>query len=152
MSKKVLNVEGIKNELEGASLYFTRPATPPSTTVDPSVSPEPVQVADTKAIPEIKVRSTRARVVLSAAKDKKPEDDGTNERTFERTNQRTNQRTNVRTKNRSKIRHTFDIFADQLLTLREIAVDQEIVFGERVLLGDLVQQALDMFISKEKNK
>ncbi len=81
-------------------------------------------------------------------KTNKPEDDGTNERTFERTNQRTN----VLTKNRSKIRHTFDIFADQLLTLREIAVDQEIMFGERVLLGDLVQQALDMFIAKEKNK
>jgi hypothetical protein len=148
MSKKVLNVDGIKNELEGASLYFTRPATPPSPAVEPSVLPEPLEATDTKPLPEIKVRKTRTRIVVDTAKDNKPKVDGTNERTFERTNQRTN----VFTKNRSKIRHTFDIFADQLLTLREIAVDQEIMFGERVLLGDLVQQALDMFIAKEKNK
>ena len=40
MSKKVLNIEGIKNELEGASLYFTRPSSPPSSPVIPNNEPD----------------------------------------------------------------------------------------------------------------
>ena len=40
MSKKVLNVEGIKNELEGASLYFTRHPTPPPQQAVPNQEPE----------------------------------------------------------------------------------------------------------------
>ena len=148
MSKKVLNVEGIKNELEGASLYFTRPTTPPSTAVTLPVSPEPVQAADSKPSPEIKVRKTRARVVVGTTAETKNKKDGINERTDEPTNERSI----VKPVHRTKIRHTFDIFADQLLSLREIALDQEKIYGERVLLGDLAQQALDMLITKEKNK
>ena len=68
----------------------------------------------------------------------------TEERTMKRTDERCNERT--------KIRHTFDILADQLLSLREIALEREKVFGSRVLIGDLVQEALDMFITKERNK
>jgi hypothetical protein len=64
----------------------------------------------------------------------------------------TNVPTNERTFHRRKIRHTFDIFDDQLLSLKEIAIERQKVFGERVLLGDLVQEALDLFISKERNK
>ncbi len=148
MSKKVLNVEGIKNELQGASLYFTRPAIPPSPTVQPPVSPEPVQANETRPAPELKVRKTRARVVVRSTEERKGKDEGINERTSEPTNERTN----VKPVRRTKIRHTFDIFADQLLSLREIALDQEKIYGERVLLGDLAQQALDMLIAKEKNK
>ena len=71
----------------------------------------------------------------------------------EPTNERTLQRTNVRSlEQRNKIRHTFDIFSDQLLSLRELAIDREKTFGKRVLIGDLVQEALDMFITKERNK
>lgn len=68
----------------------------------------------------------------------------TNEKTVKRTDERLNERT--------KIRHTFDILADQLLSLREIALEREKLFGSRVLIGDLVQEALDMFITKERNK
>jgi hypothetical protein len=67
-------------------------------------------------------------------------------------NEETNVPTNQRTFLRKKIRHTFDIYDDQLLSLREIALERQKIFGERVLLGDLVQEALDMFISKERNK
>jgi hypothetical protein len=70
----------------------------------------------------------------------------------ERRNEITNVPTNERTFQRRKIRHTFDIYDDQLLSLREIAIERQKVFGERVLLGDLVQEALDMFIAKERNK
>ena len=148
MSKKVLNVEGIKNELEGASLYFTRPATPPSPAVQPPVSPEPVQATETRPAPELKVRKTKAGVVVRSTKDRKDKNEVINVRTIEPTNERYF----VKPVQRTKIRHTFDIFADQLLSLREIALDQEKLYGERVLLGGLAQQALDMLIAKEKNK
>ncbi len=67
-------------------------------------------------------------------------------------NEVTNVGRNERTFQRRKIRHTFDIYDDQLLSLKEIAIERQKVFGERVLLGDLVQEALDTFISKERNK
>lgn len=68
------------------------------------------------------------------------------------TNYATKVRTNERFNERTKVRHTFDILADQLLALREISIERQKMFGERVLLGDLVQEALDMFIATERNK
>lgn len=73
-------------------------------------------------------------------------------RISERSNETPSERSRQRTFERTKIRHTFDIFADQLLSLRHIALERETVFGERVLLGDIVQEALDLFITKERNK
>ncbi len=70
----------------------------------------------------------------------------------ERTNEVTFVPSNERSNERKKVRHTFDILGDQLLALREIVIEREKVFGERVLLGELVQEALDMFITKERNK
>lgn len=64
----------------------------------------------------------------------------------------TNERSNERTVERRKIRHTFDIFLDQLISLREIALNRERVFGKRFLIGELVQEALEMFITKERSK
>lgn len=67
-----------------------------------------------------------------------------NEVTFVPSNERSNER--------RKVRHTFDILADQLLALREIVIEREKLFGKRVLLGELAQEALDLFITKERNK
>jgi hypothetical protein len=64
---------------------------------------------------------------------------------------RPNVRTNERTLERKKARHSFDVFSDQLITLREIAIQREKRVGQRVLLGDLVQEALDLFIGQERN-
>lgn len=79
----------------------------------------------------------------------------TNERKFERSTERSIKRTVKRsidqTNERTKVRHTFDILDDQLLTLREISIERQKLFGRRVLLGELVQEALDLFISNERN-
>ena len=69
----------------------------------------------------------------------------------QQTNVSTNEVTNVRSLQRRKVRHTFDIYDDQLFSLKEIALSRHKMFGKRELLGDLVQQALDMFITKERN-
>lgn len=154
MSKKKLQVEGILNELEGASLYFSKPSPLPSPVAEPKnkeveiAAPDELQTLQTNQIPPPPLKTNRPR--------KQP----LKERLLIPTNERSNVRTNVVTnvqpvdpfKRRERIRHTFDILADQLISLREIALEQEKITGSRVLLGDLVQQALDMFISKEKNK
>jgi hypothetical protein len=51
-------------------------------------------------------------------------------------------------KSRQRVRHSFDIFADQLFSLRSIALTREQTFGKRVLLGDLVQQALGTALNR----
>ena len=50
---------------------------------------------------------------------------------------------------RRKIRHGFDIFEDQVLSLKEIQLARQKESGKKYLLGDLVKEALDMFITKE---
>jgi hypothetical protein len=50
---------------------------------------------------------------------------------------------------RQRVRHSFDIFSDQLLSLRDIALRRELRQSGRVRLGDLVQEALDAFIAHE---
>ncbi len=69
----------------------------------------------------------------------------------ERKNEAPLGRNNERSLERTKIRHTFDIFKDQLASLHRIQFSREEVFGKRDLLGALVQEALDMFITKERN-
>ena len=70
----------------------------------------------------------------------------------EPTNVSTNEQPMKRSFERKKIRHTFDIYHDQLLSLREMALKRELVFGERTLLGEVVQESLDMLITKELTK
>ncbi len=59
-------------------------------------------------------------------------------------------RKNEVTKERIKVRHTFDIFKDQLLSIKEIALKREKTFDKKVRLGDIFKEALDMFITKER--
>lgn len=68
----------------------------------------------------------------------------------ERTNELTKERTKERKNERTKVHHSFDIYKDQLLSLKEISLESENISGERKLIGDLVQEALDMFISGNK--
>lgn len=142
--KKRLNIDSITNELAGASAFFTRETPPPSESSaartqavqqpvePPPSSPTPQQQDTGSSMPATQppsVQHTSATRTVS-----------TNEQPLKRTFER------------KKIRHTFDIYYDQLLSLREMALNREMLFGERVLLGDLVQEALDMFITKERNK
>lgn len=62
------------------------------------------------------------------------------ERTFERSNERI------------KIRHSFDIYRDQLLSLSDIQAEIFRQTGKKPKVGDLVQEALDAFVSKCRKK
>lgn len=132
MSKK-LNEANIVNELRGGSAFF--PSRPQSSTAAPDA---------------ISQRPPDAPSLPTASPTVAPQGNETTEAHGVTTVQpmiRSSERTNIR----RRVRHSFDIYHDQLLSLREIALSRETVFGERVLLGDLVQEALDMFITKERN-
>jgi hypothetical protein len=149
MSKKKLQVDGITNELEGASLFFTKQfasPTPTSSIDDISTSPESTTPIETP-IESKPLETNQTQTNFPPEISNEQTNDRSNERTDERTSNRNNKRKNVR----NSIRHSFDVFADQLISLREIALEQEKLFGEKVLLGDLVKQALDMLITKENN-
>jgi hypothetical protein len=69
-----------------------------------------------------------------------------------RTNGGTNERTNERALERSRVRHSFDIWQDQLLRLSEIQADRFSRTGRKPKLGELVQEALDAYITKEQTR
>jgi hypothetical protein len=69
-----------------------------------------------------------------------------------RTNGETNERTLERTFERSRVRHSFDIWQDQLLGLSEIQADRFSRTGRKPKLGELVQEALDAYITKERKR
>jgi hypothetical protein len=69
-----------------------------------------------------------------------------------RTSGQTNERTNERVLERSRVRHSFDIWQDQLLGLSEIQANRFSRSGRKPKLGELVQEALDDYIAKERKR
>jgi hypothetical protein len=65
---------------------------------------------------------------------------------------RTTVRTNERTNERERVRHSFDIWQDQLLGLSEIQAERFSRAGRKPKLGELVQEALDAYIAKERKR
>lgn len=172
MSKKQLQVSALVNELEWASSFFaSRPSAadhlPSGLTPSPESLEPPSPIAPDTAIPtqsknipvgkvaepskkRLNVRTNESTIPQPIQPTKIRTNDRTDKQTTERTDDRHPRRISIRS--REKVRHSFDIFADQLISLRELAIEQEKMFGERVLIGDLVQQAIDMLISKERNQ
>ena len=64
----------------------------------------------------------------------------------------TNVSTNERTTERNRVRHSFDVWQDQLLGLSEIQAERFSRSGRKPKLGDLVQEALDAYIAKERKR
>ncbi len=153
--RKTLDEEAMQNELAGSAFFQPtltndpRGANESQTQTESSLSgpaeagpgpdPESVQEPVPATIPE----HQEQRPVDAPLSDSSPN---------EPTNVRTNEPLNERSIVRKKIRHTFDVFPDQLLSLRRITVEREDRFGKRVLLGDLIQEALDLLIAKERTK
>lgn len=69
-------------------------------------------------------------------------------RTNERSNERTDERTIQRTNERAKVRHSFDVYQDQLLQLSDVQADIYRRTGRKPKIGDLVQMALDAYIER----
>jgi len=73
-------------------------------------------------------------------------------RTDERMNTRTDEHKRKRTPEREIKRQSFDIFLDQYFTLLDIRTDRKKKLKRDVTLGELAQEAFEMFISFERTK
>jgi hypothetical protein len=74
------------------------------------------------------------------------------ERTNERPSERSNERTDAREREpRRRVRHSFDIWEDQLLALTEIQAQAFLTTRRKPKLGELVQAALDGYISAQRD-
>ena len=90
---------------------------------------------------ETKKRTFQRSVVATNQRSK--------EQTMERTVEPTHHPTNGRTFQRTKIRHTFDIFADQIQALHQLQLEYIQAGGLKPKLGDMIQEALDDFLTKK---
>jgi hypothetical protein len=69
-----------------------------------------------------------------------------------RPNDGTNGRTNVRTNERMRVRHSFDVWQDQLLALAQIQAERFNRTGKKPKLGELVQEALDAYVAQQRKR
>ena len=75
-----------------------------------------------------------------------------NIRTNEQNNERSNVQKNEAILERWVIRHTFDIFEDQLVDLKRLQIEAMQQRRRKRKLGQMVQIALDQYIKKMKDK
>lgn len=173
MSGKQLDENNIVNELKGSSLFFQTKEDPSVPAPSQKDAPKATAVPSKSTIPTKATLSTaplfrppqdasqhprrRPHPVIRPAPDSPAIEDGSSFPADGATggipvpDKVPTVGSDDRTTERPKVRHTFDVLSDQLFALREIAVERERLVGRKVLLGDLVQEALDRFISIEKN-
>ena len=144
--KKKLNTTTITNELAGGSAFFVK-SSPSQEMANKPVSPPPPE----KPVLTKPEKNYRA-IELSSDRPKEPKHKWKNAHSNERYNERTNVVTNKRINERRKIRHTFDIFADQLYSLKEVQLKRELELESNCRLGDLVQEAIDQFLEQERGE
>ncbi len=70
----------------------------------------------------------------------------------EQTNERTVERSNERPGERMQVRHSFDIWQDQLTALAEIQSQRFTATGRKPKVGTLVQEALDAYIAAHSKR
>ena len=140
--KKKLNTESITNELEGASLFFTKSTTPPSLPepdkqiFEKYISPTP----DSPTLPKDKTPN------LQSQNEENQDQKRSNDRTFERPSERTEK------PKREKIRHTFDIYKDQLMAPQVIQLEAVQSGKKKPKLGSMVSKGIDLFIKQSAFK
>lgn len=137
--KKKLNTESIANELEGASLFFTKSPTPPSL-------PKPEKSIIDKYTQSTANSPLLAKSEIQESSEQKQDKKRSNERTPERTNEPTNKPI------REKIRHTFDIYKDQLMALQIIQLEAVQKGKKKPKLGKMVSKGIDLFLKQESSR
>ena len=148
--KKKLDIGNITNELAGASLFFKKPATPPPTseTEKPASQNRENPLADSPFFEKPNTPLPQAQI------EENQDQKRTNKRTFERPNERSNERSSVKPpkRKREKIRHTFDIYRDQLVALQMLQLEKFQAGKKKPKLGKMVAEGIDLFIKQEASK
>ena len=136
---------------------FFAPAPPKVEPITPPSQPKPEHsiiknneglLSDSPTLEKIDGTNTQAQ--NENIQDQKRSD----ERTFERPNERSNERSNARPikVKREKIRHTFDIYRDQLVALQMIQLVKFQAGKKKPKLGKMVAEGIDLFIKQEASK
>ena len=146
MTKKKLNIDSITNELEGASLFFTKKASP----LPVQIPEKPEEDKDTNPLSDSPFFEKPPTPLPQAQKENNQDQKRSNERTFEPPNERLNERT-VKQK-REKVRHTFDIYKDQLISLQRIQFERFQAGKRKPKLGKMVSVGIDLFIKQAASK
>jgi hypothetical protein len=146
MTKK-LNESAIFNELKSQSAFFRRPTSPPDEppTTEAQKASAPLPENLPVSAPEIPVEQTEHQQVTSS-----PSFPVYTEpvRPYGRTDVRPDVRTPVR---RTITRYAFEFFQDQIETLKQFSLDEK-GRGEKGSMSEMVREAVDMYISKRRNR
>jgi hypothetical protein len=149
---------------KGADLFFGEytpdggtppldPEPPASDVLDPNRSPDaettPVVVNGDLEVDPIAPRGG-VPVVDDGRRPAARQRRRTNERTVEPSNERSNVVSNERSNDRTRVRHSFDVFEDQLRSLAEIQIRRYDATRRKPKLGELVQEALDAYIERNE--
>ena len=106
------------------------------------------QFADTMFRPREVVEAELAEEAPTATD--RPSRTGRRPAEGERTNERTVERSNERPPERVQVRHSFDIWQDQLTALAELQSQRFTATGKKPKMGTLVQEALDAYIARHR--
>lgn len=93
---------------------------------------------------------------MAVQNNTEPTNEGRKERTNGRPNELVNGRTDGRTKEqpieRAKVRHSFDVYKDQLLALNQLQAEAVLATGRKPGISEMVQEALDKYLSRGSRK
>lgn len=92
--------------------------------------------------PKHEVESERTAIENVSHTPRAATPEGAQNGSFERMNERTDERIQKR--------HSFDVWQDQLISLTEIQTQRFHKTGRKPKLGELVQEALDAYIAKQR--
>ena len=73
-------------------------------------------------------------------------------RSSEHPNERSSEQMNERTEERRRVRHSFDVFADQLVALGDLQQAQVKRTGRKPTIGELAQEALDLYLTRANDQ
>lgn len=138
--KKKLNTESIANELEGASLFFTKSASPLPGHEIPATQKFLNSTPDSPILKKEDLVNNQAQIEQNQNQKR------SDERTVERSNER------LFKPKREKIRHTFDIYKDQLMSLQIIQLEKVQAGKKKPKLGKMVSEGIDLFLKQAASK
>jgi hypothetical protein len=141
MTKKVLDISQLSNELDEASAFFRR---------EPLLTPLPARPA---------VTLPQGELTTEVFRSPSPHPVGTTNVPLpitERKSERSENRTEARTENRSDglptkrktRRYSFEFYDDQLLRLKRLKYRVE-MSGENITLSVMVRQAVDHYLKEQ---
>jgi hypothetical protein len=154
MSKK-LNVEAIKNELHGASLFF-QPTSRPKEASQPVVPLLPIPDQNdshriVRAQQESETRTPEYPNARTGERANSSTPEHVNTRTDERMNARTPEQVNTRPPKRVITRESYNVYKDQHQALKRLEA-MSALDGKSKPLSEMVREALDTYLQKNLNK